>query len=156
MGAYLQGVVVDQIISSDLHRTQQTAAILQHYLNTPLETTPLIREWHVGTLDGKPAQALFDAVAESGLVLEEFQPEGGERLVDVSMRAAQFLASLEDRSRCSLVICSHGDFLRMLLGKMLNQTIEAANRQQFANASLTVVEQDYTGSWALKLLNFSV
>jgi len=136
VAAVLKDMPVDAVISSPLIRAKDTAAEIARYHHLPVTINPLVREWHCGLLDGQPAQALFDARDQAGLPLSDFRPEGGETLREVQCRAKEFLAEIEEKySGQSVVVCSHGDFLRMLISLLRSISIEEANGIHLENAA---------------------
>ena len=153
IGAVLKDMLVDLVISSPLIRARDTAAEIARYHNLSVAINPLVREWHCGTLDGNPAQALFDAREQAGLPLADFRPEGGETLREVQDRAARFLSEIEkNHTNLCVVVCSHGDFLRMLISKLQGLTIEEANAIHIENAAYSRFIQQGDG-WANRGLN---
>lgn len=153
IGAVLKDMLVDLVISSPLIRARDTAAEIARYHNLSVAINPLVREWHCGTLDGKPAQALFDAREQAGLPLADFRPEGGETLREVQDRAARFLSDIEkNHANQCVVVCSHGDFLRMLISKLQGLAIEEANAIHIENAAYSCFIQQGDG-WANRGLN---
>lgn len=144
VAAVLKDLPVDAVISSPLIRAKDTAAEIARYHQLPVTINPLAREWHCGVLDGRPAQALFDARDRAGLPLADFRPEGGETLREVQDRARQFLAEIEGQyAGQRVVICSHGDFLRMLISLLRGITIDEANNIHLENATYShFVKQD--------------
>jgi len=136
VAAVLKDMPVDAVISSPLIRAKDTAAEIARYHHLPVTINPLVREWHCGVLDGQPAQALFDARDQAGLPLADFRPEGGETLHEVQGRAKEFLSEIEEKYSCqSVVVCSHGDFLRMLISLLRSISIEEANGIHLENAA---------------------
>lgn len=144
----------DLILSSDLARAQETARIIAQATGVPLEVTAALREWHVGELDGQPQAVLKQVLAGPSLPELDFKPAGGESLRELWQRAAAFLTYLVERyPDKTVLLCSHGDFIRMLLGHLLGQEIEEAAKLKLDNTSLTVLEDDGQGRWVLKTVN---
>ena len=132
----LKDKAIDKIISSPLVRAKDTAEEIARYHNLPVIVNPILREWHCGTLDGLPAEALFTAMKNIRVPIAEFRPEGGETLTEVQGRARQFLDVVEnDYDGLRVVVCSHGDFLRMLISLLLGISIEEANEIHLENAA---------------------
>jgi len=155
VAAVLKDMPVDAVISSPLIRAKDTAAEIARYHHLPVTINPLVREWHCGLLDGQPAQALFDARDQAGLPLSDFRPEGGETLREVQCRAKEFLAEIEEKySGQRVVVCSHGDFLRMLISLLRGISIEEANDIHLENAAYSrFIKQD--AGWVNQGMNLT-
>jgi broad specificity phosphatase PhoE len=144
----------DLILSSDLARARDTARTIAETTGVPLEFSAALREWHVGWLDGQPQATLPQHLVDGGLSIIDFKPAGGESLRKVNQRAEAFLAELvELHPDKTLLLCSHGDFIRMLLASLLRQTLEEALTIKLDNTSLTILERESSGIWKLKSLN---
>jgi len=149
----LQDMKIDRVLSSDMRRAVDTAAPIAKHHGIPVEEKLILREWNCGKLDGFPAEALHKALAESDLPLVDFRPEDGETLREVRKRAATFLEEIErDCQEMTVLVCSHGDFLRMLASNLLKISVEEANDIRFKNATFSVFEKK-GGSWNLKSFN---
>ena len=154
LGEYLQAYPIDRILSSDLHRARETAAEIARHLSAPIEFSTLVREWNAGILDGQPAAALPAAVQASGQPLFEFRPQGGESLLDVVGRARELLQELGNGKRGETVlVVSHGDFMRMVLGLIQDISPEEANNIHLDNTSFSVAELDLEGNWKIISIN---
>jgi broad specificity phosphatase PhoE len=152
LARHLRDWQIDQIFSSDLRRACDTAAAIAAYHAVQPRCTALAREWNVGLLDGMPAEALAQALGVSILGLPGFRPKGGETLDEVRQRAAALAGELAAAyAGQTVLLCSHGDFLRMLLGVLLDKDIEEANTIHLRNASYTVLEQQPEGWKVLAL-----
>ena len=133
------------LLASDLRRAAQTAEIIARQLALTPEPTPLAREWHVGELDGRPASALHQAVADASLPYWEYAPTGGESLMEVRTRASALIATIQAelrdpaqaRSRVRTMLVTHGDFIRMMLSMTEEYTIERAIGVALRNTSVT-------------------
>lgn len=153
LGVHLQGVKLDLIISSTLQRAYDTARAIARHHQLEVIRSAFIVEWNCGLLDGLPAEEFRQKIKESGLPLSQFRPPGGETLAEVRQRAATFMTEmLVPRDQQTILVCSHGDFLRALLSLMRGITIEEAASLHLDNASYTVVEH-VNGSWETLGLN---
>lgn len=139
LSCHLGNMQFDKIISSDLKRAKHTAEVIAEHHGISVEVKPIVREWNCGNLDGLPAEALFKAWAESDQNLADFRPEGGETLREVRARAEKFLHEIETGyAGLNVVVCSHGDFLRMLMGVITKISIQEANDIYLNNASYSI------------------
>jgi broad specificity phosphatase PhoE len=78
---------------------------------------------------------------ESDVPLSSFRPDGGETQLEVQQRAAAFLndviVNYQDQT---VLVCSHGDFMRALVSLLLQTSIEEASGIYFDNASYSILE----------------
>jgi len=153
VAAVLKNRPIDRIISSPLIRAKDTAAEIAKYHDSHVIIHPLIGEWDCGTLDGLPAAALFEARRKAGVPLAEFRPDGGETLIEVQNRARLFLNEIgKSFSGNRILVCSHGDFLRMLISLILGFSIEEANGIHLENAAYSDFVNE-NGTWVMRGLN---
>ncbi|MDP2964812.1 MAG: histidine phosphatase family protein [Pelolinea sp.] len=153
LAKHLKDFPIDQIFSSNMRRAQDTAATIARYHSLTVKTTPLVGEWHCGVLDGLPAEVFRKKLQESVVPLSLFRPEGGENLLEVRQRAADFLSELTANYKGQTVlVCSHGDFMRALMSLLLQIDIEEASGIYFDNASYTILDLE-EGRWNLVALN---
>ena len=140
----LKNKSIDKITSSPLIRAKETAEEIAKYHNLQVIENPILREWNCGTLDGLPAEELFKAREKAGVPISEFRPDGGETLIEVHQRASQFLDEINTKhGGLCVVVCSHGDFLRMLISLLMDISIEEANGIHLENAAYsTFVRED--------------
>jgi broad specificity phosphatase PhoE len=104
-------------------------------------------------LDGVPADVFRKKLSEFDGPLASFRPEEGETLLEVRQRAAGFLDELTARvQEKTVVVCSHGDFLRALLSVLQQVELERTSGVFFDNASYSIVELD-RDNWNVMALN---
>jgi len=155
LGRHLKDFHIDQVIASSMRRARDTAASIARYHQLKVKTTPLIVEWNCGMLDGVPAEVFRKKLQESDVPLSSFRPEGGETLLEVQQRAEAFLsdviANYQDQT---VLVCSHGDFMRVLIGLLLQVSIEEASGIYFENASYSILEFE-NGHWNTVKLNLT-
>lgn len=130
----------DLIVSSDLTRASQTAAIIAKELSLPVEIEPLLRERDYGELQAGPLDAVTveaSGVRDGVLVSPDARPVGGESFSDVVRRADRFLlrASAEWPDR-RLVIVTHGGMIRALRASWFDTPLEGMKWDRVVNASL--------------------
>jgi probable phosphoglycerate mutase len=149
LGLHLKVFSLDEIISSPLSRAQETAAAIARHHQIEVQTSVLLREWNCGLLDGVPADVFRKKLQEFNGPLSSFRPEDGETLLEVQQRASEFLADLTAQYQDQTVlVCSHGDFMRALMSLLHQITIEQASEIFFENASYTILELR-NGRWNL-------
>lgn len=149
----LRQVPFDLIISSDLQRASETARMIAETTGVPLELSPQLREWNVGRFDGRPP-AYFLAAMRRVTPPSDFKPPGGESQRELARRAASFLNQLvEIYPTQTILLCSHGDFLKMLLSLMRRQEIGEAAHLHLDNTSVTMFRLDEQEGWVIEMLN---
>lgn len=143
LGQHLRSFPIDHIVSSDLIRAIKTAEAIAAHHKVDFEITSLVREWDCGVWDGRTASEFLEMLGNSGKPISAFEPEGGETLPEVQARAAMFIERiLADFRNKTVAVCSHGDFMRMLVGCLLGLEIDQANLFYFGNASYSLFEHD--------------
>ncbi len=109
---------IDCIISSDLARCQETAAIISERLKLPFQVDRRLREINMGKWDGARRQTIRKLYPKSfrrrGNNLWRFRcPGGGESFVQVASRADYLVENLQDfNGNCLLV--THAGVIRSL------------------------------------------
>lgn len=150
---HLKEIALDHVYASDLQRAADTAAAIAqtHGLNVELDSQ--LREWNVGELDGQPAAIFLEMIKKIGLPLSHFDPPGGQKLGEVRSRAEAFLQKvLDEHHGEAVLICSHGDFMRQMVGSILQIDVDKATAFHFENASYSVFE--FNGDqWRVVALN---
>ena len=155
LGRHLKDFHMDRVIASTMRRARDTAASIARYHQLKVKTTPLIVEWNCGVLDGVSAEVFKKKLQESDVPLSLFRPEGGETLVEVQQRAMTFLQDLiANYPDQTILVCSHGDFMRALMSLLLKISIEEASGIYFDNASYSILEM-VNGHWNAIALNLS-
>lgn len=153
LARHLKDFPIDHVISSTLRRARATAAGVARSHGLTVNATPLIVEWNCGDLDGMPAEVFRRHLAGSALPISALHPNGGESMQDVQARARLFLAELTARhDGQTVLVCSHGDFMRALMSLILAITLDQASTIHFDNASFTILEFE-NGAWRLVALN---
>jgi 2,3-bisphosphoglycerate-dependent phosphoglycerate mutase len=115
-------LLVDQgiecVYSSDLHRALETADIVAGRLGREIRIDPRLRERSFGTAEGTPSTSLSaeSTGIRTGMVVDaRARFAGGESLLEVHHRCAQFLVRLSDRPpRGDVAVIAHGGSIRML------------------------------------------
>jgi broad specificity phosphatase PhoE len=149
LAIHLKNFHIDQIYSSDLSRASDTAAAIAKYHHIHFQTSPLLREWNGGELDGQPAEVfkqLVQTLKSSNNPLSAYRARGGETLIEVRQRAGAFLQQLITNNQGQTVlVCSHGDFLRMLMSVILKKDADEAETSTsffLDNASFSIFKLD--------------
>lgn len=101
-----------RILTSDLRRATQTAAVLGITVGITPEPTPLLRERHWGAWQGRSRCA---AEAQAHTLAPHERLAGGESVCDVRERVERLQRQLGDQIGV-VVLITHGDVIASLLG----------------------------------------
>ena len=131
-GLTLKNLGIEIIYCSDLIRTKQTADEINKFLNLPIKYNSLLRETHYGIMEGKPGsvinanpklRAICDAIDNGD---NDAHFENGESRNMSANRFLEFIKSIDDKSRDTLIVC-HGGILRNYLKVFGNVDVKIAN-----------------------------
>ena len=142
---YLKAYPIDRIITSPLVRARETAQVIQtHHPHIELKEIPDLHERSFGILEGlkyEEANARFPQIILGSMwQYPNFRPPHGESLADVTKRAQKVIKRfVADYSGQTIVVVSHGSFIRNFIAVLLNLPLEEINKYGFANASVSVV-----------------
>jgi probable phosphoglycerate mutase len=131
------------VVSSDLARARETAAIFADALTLTSSTDPLLRERCFGTLEGGPWADLtsdLTGVANGVVIDPDARPVGGESFRDVVRRAELFVekASAEG-SDGTLLVVTHGGMIRAIRAFCSRTPLERLTWDLVGNASVWTV-----------------
>ena len=112
----------DVLVTSDLSRAGDTAAVLAAETGMPLRVDKRLRETHLGTWQGlthAEVEALYPGGIQTWRGNPECAPPGGETRVEVAERAAQVVAELDAAGPGSALLCTHGGLIAGLTPLLL-------------------------------------
>lgn len=126
------------VVTSDQLRALQTARIIADRAAAPLRTTPLLREQHLGALEGRRYDELVAEPVPDGLHVSEVRWGGGESVADVHRRLTVLVGQLRRRHRPDerVALVSHGDALRVLLAVLDGRDHRDVEWIEFANGQV--------------------
>lgn len=136
----------DEIISSDLQRTVETAQIIADVMGLTVTTSSALRERSFGVYEGRPLADLgphVSGILDGKVVDASAQPEGGESLDDFYDRVGSYmeiLRSREDRPR--LILVTHGGTIRVIRAYGAGTLMQDSLWYPVENASLWPVNLD--------------
>jgi probable phosphoglycerate mutase len=140
VGQELRSRAFDRIVSSDLRRATETAAVLAEVLDLIVVTEPSLRERNFGVAEGWPLKALSaDLVGIEGamVVNDGVSPEGGESLRAFRHRAEQFLELRQRRwADERLLIITHGGTMRALRSCYQGRAFQGSTWDSVDNCSI--------------------
>ena len=127
--ALLENYVVDEVYSSDLGRTKQTASII--FPNKNIQYTSLLRERSLGSDEGKLVEEVFsrDDVWKYHVNTEDDSIEDclnkkvtdGESYIDVMNRCKKFLSQFDVNEDKTVAIIAHFHLFRCFIYVLLNK-----------------------------------
>ena len=106
----LLGLTSRRLVTSDLARARQSAAIIGTILELTAVTDERLREQHLGWLQGRGYDQTWAASEEHDWSDPALPRAGGESLAQVRMRMAAVLAEVDPT--VVTVLVSHGDAIR--------------------------------------------
>lgn len=148
---YLKDFKIDQLYSSDLSRTVDTAKHIAKYHNLEIHTNPLLREIDGGKWENVPWDDLPGMFPESyghweNDIAKTVMP-GGESISEMFERTKSAFSDLAAaHSGETVCVVTHGTVIRALL--CLWRGIPLADMQTtpwFDNASITIVDYSDSG-----------
>lgn len=143
----------DAIFSTDLKRGLDTSRAIAQYHTSRFVLEPLLRERHFGVFQGT-SRTRFYQFERSLPDPTTHQPEGGESFAVLAERARKFLNRIREGYRDSTVlVVSHGDISRMLLGVAQGLTVQAACQIPQTNGCLNVVELNHAEACRVLKIN---
>lgn len=144
---------IEAAVSSELGRARETLDLLLGELGVPLRRLPVVaglNERSLGAFEGRTEQDVFEEFPEyrDHPRLSRFQSDfivkapGGENLAEVTERAWLTLQSLVASVSGDLLVVSHYNTIRCLLGRMLHLSRAEVLELSIPNAEPRVVPFD--------------
>lgn len=119
----LADLAPDVLVTSDLSRAADTAAVLAAETGLPLRVDKRLRETHLGKWQGL-THAEVEAGCPGGIQRWRSSPEcappGGETRVAVAARAAGVVDELDEAGYATAVLCTHGGLIAGLTPLLLD------------------------------------
>ena len=149
----LSSFCIEKIYSSNQKRAVATAEAIASKHAMEVHTDPRLQEWNCGDWDGMPAVEFLRMVQEESLTPSTLRPPNGETFQQIRARAEAVLADI--LSQCegqSVLIVSHGDFTRSMIGMLMGIGADTAANIILDNASYSVLEK-HDDSWKIITIN---
>lgn len=105
----LKDETIDQIFTSELPRTLQTARIINRYHDAAIESDARLNDIRSG-FDGEPVPDYFSATAHDPL---HARINGGESLLDYKTRVTGFIQWLVELPFQQVIVVAHEETLRV-------------------------------------------
>lgn len=118
---------IDVFYSSDILRCKITSERINKFHNLPIEYTKILREKYNGDWTGKNYKEVNWDNLEG--TFEGRKVKNGESLLDVRARAKEFtnmLINLYGDTDKKILVVTHGAFLKILIGDLLNMDIKSS------------------------------
>jgi probable phosphoglycerate mutase len=133
---------VRRIVSSDLVRAVETAQVLGEALGAPVTLDPRLREQHLGALEGRGYDETWAAAEAFDWSDPTLPIAGGESLMDVHLRMADVLGSVDPTGVTVLV--SHGDAIRAAVAHLHGVAPHEADWVDVPNGAVARVDDGIT------------
>ena len=153
LGQHLADVPFDRIFSSDLKRAHVTAEMIHqaNHHSKIVETTPQLREWDFGRLEGTKIRLMQDIYPHQYTALKTNLAQFNSNMFDAesvyqaTQRIIQFVKGLKDSQAETVLIVSHGAILTASIRTLLGfGPAQLRQRGGLDNASVTILEtQDF-------------
>lgn len=141
---------VDAVISSDLQRASETAAIACQHWDIEVQQVQGLRERGFGTLEGQA----WDAAGRHGpdqpddTVDIDYAVEGGESLRQFQTRILSCFEELSQQNAGkNLLVFAHGGVIDMVWRKLNQQPLNAKRTHAILNTSLNFFSIDADLKW---------
>lgn len=140
----IKEVNFDKVYSSDLKRALETARIALP--GHEYETTSLLREIRLGSLEGQPLTAITDE-NRARIPTEGYAMYGGESNEEFKKRVTDFLKTVETAEAENVIAFSHAGFVRAVLDEVVGVRL-SRGAVKCANCTVAVFEF-IGGKWSL-------
>lgn len=135
---------IDALLSSDLQRAAETAALVGQPHQLQPQFSALWRERHIGQFEGLTAdesRAQFASVWASGRS-GQLEPPDGESFADLQQRALQGLDTvLQSHPGQTVAVVSHGQLIHVLLAQVMGIREDIYGRFSVrGNTGLSIIE----------------
>ena len=155
LGSHLKDVFIEKIYCSDKKRAQATAQAIADEKAMPIITEARLQEWNCGDWDLMSFADFMKLIEEQGLDTSAFEPTNGENASQLRQRAREVLSDIFNESKGkSVLIVSHGDLIRNMIGSLMQIEASIARNIQIDNASYSVLVL-WRGSWQIVKLNIT-
>ena len=153
LGIALKGSDIKRCVTTDLKRGLDTAKAIMEWHDIPMICDRLLRERSFGIFDGENRSKFFKH-EKSLRNPHTNKPLNGESLQDVYDRSQIFLKKLVKQYKAErIIVVSHSDIIKMMLGVLQNLTIAEACQIKQGNACINSLELSASGVWKVIEVN---
>ncbi|MDD5178260.1 MAG: histidine phosphatase family protein [Candidatus Nanoarchaeia archaeon] len=128
----LKGKKIEKIFISELPRTKQTAEIINKFHGVSIEVDPRINDRKTG-FEGKPEEEFHRFIEKD---LFGMHAPGGESFQDEKQRIFSFLESLKKMPLENLLVVSHHETMKIIIGFFENLTDEEMWHRRVSNCEV--------------------
>ena len=144
LGRRMKGIEFDSLISSDLGRTRETAAIIAGFTGHSVAVDSRLRERNYGVFEGLTLPEILERHSE---VYDQFEaddpdyilPDGESHRQHYQRNVAFFEESITGRFGARVAIVAHGGVLDSVFRYVTGLPLERPRSYITSNASLTIV-----------------
>ena len=159
---------VELMISSTQMRAKETAQIIADKINMPVNFSDLFVERRRpkemrGLKPGDPDWDRLQKIVKSNFGNPDFHVSDEENFSDLKNRAKKAFQLLENKKEESILVVSHGYFLKIMVTLILlgdemtaEQYLKIGSRMEMENTGLTVLSHDFDDlnkGWKLWIWN---
>ena len=140
IGKFLEKEKIDIILTSRLRRAYDTAKLISGYVKAPLKVEENLKERNFGVFQGKGREKFF-AWERSLKEPWKNKPENGESFEDLYNREKEVIGIILSRYKDkNVLIVTHGDVSRMLIGILEGKNVIGSCRIKQANACINIFD----------------
>jgi broad specificity phosphatase PhoE len=141
------------LYSSDIWRAQETANIIGERLGLPVQPCAGLREWHVGTWAGKPAEEYHARLRALGAHPVTYVPDGGESQLQTQARLVDQMQAFARQHGQDTILCvSHGKAIDLLARSILGLDVMLPSAYRIFNTSVNIFSHQ-SETWEVVTLN---
>lgn len=138
----LKNEKIDAIISSPLGRANETAKEIAKFHKVKIKLEDDLKERSFGIFHGTNRTSFF-AKERAQKEPWNHRPEKGESFSDLYERAKRFLDKIKKEfHNKNILIISHGDIGRMIIGNLEGKSVEESCKIKQANACINIFENN--------------
>jgi probable phosphoglycerate mutase len=141
------------LYSSDIQRAFETATIISQRLGVPVQQSEGLREWHVGTWTGRPAEEFRAHLEALGAHPVTYVPEGGESQLHTQERMIEQMRVFSQQHAGDTLLCvSHGRAIDLFARHILGIDVMQPSAYHIANTSVNIFRCEHD-LWEVITLN---
>lgn len=149
----------DIVVASDLRRATDTALVFTEATGVPLRIDKRLRETNLGIWQGMTSTDVdehWPGDRRAWQTDPAWSPPGGESRLEVAARAFEVVASLDEQSEPTAVLCAHGGLITALTGHLLELPVTTwAKLGGIGNCHWTVLERRSSSGLAWRLIIYN-
>lgn len=140
----LKNEKIDEIYSSQLKRSKQTANEIVKYLNLKIYSAPELNEVNFGIFEGltlEEAERKYSEIFQKRTKNKwNFRIPKGESYKDVQKRVLPFILKVIRNENKNIIVVTHVTIIKILLKSLTDLSLEEIEKYHYYPTSLTVLE----------------